>query len=71
MTDLFEGQLAHQLLAEEDHPGDPEEEDVVTGLEKRARVEELELVGGLGPTEHREREERGREPGVENVLVLT
>ena len=48
----------------------PEEDDVVAGLEERAGVEQLELPGLLGPTEHGEGEEPRREPRVQDVLIL-
>ena len=67
---LFKRQLSHQLLPEEDHPRDPEEENVVAGLEKRSRIKEFQLVGLVGPPEHWEGEEGGREPSVQHVLVL-
>ena len=67
---LFERQLSHKLLPEEDHPRDPEEEDVVAGLEKRSGIEKLQLVRRLGPPEHREGEEGRGEPGVQHVLIL-
>ncbi len=68
--DAPERRLAHEVQAEHHHARDPEEEDVVAGLEIAGRVELLERVGGLGPAERRERPEGAREPGVEHVGVL-
>ena len=55
---------------EHDHPGDPEEENVVAGLKHGCRVEEVQIVVLIGPTESRMRPQTGREPGIEHVRVL-
>jgi hypothetical protein len=44
-VDLLEGHLAGQVDTEEDHSGDPEEEDVPSGLEQGGRVEVLDVLG--------------------------
>ena len=62
--------VAHELEPGEDHPGDPEEDDVPRGREDVARVPARELRRPLGPAERGERVEGRREPGVEDVLVL-
>lgn len=67
---LLEGQLAEQLLAEEHHASNPEEDDVVTGLEQRVGEERLHVVRVVGPAHHGEGEEARAEPRVEHVLVL-
>ena len=55
--DILEGELAHELLPEEDHPGDPEEDDVVSGLEQRAGVEHPQVIRVVRPAKHREGEQ--------------
>ena len=40
----LERQFSGELLTEHDHPGDPEEEDVVTGLHHAQREVPLELA---------------------------
>ena len=45
--DLWKRQLPHHLLAEEDHSGNPEKQDVVTGFQQRVGVEGLKF-GTLG-----------------------
>ena len=69
--DLLEGEgLVGEVVAHDDHAGDPEEEDVVAGLEDGVRVEGLEVCGLVGPAEDGEGVQRGGEPGVEDVFVL-
>src|SRR5258706_4874713 len=55
---------------EHHHARDPEKQNVVTGLEIAGRIELLERLRGLRPAEGRERPERAREPGVEDVGIL-
>ena len=59
-----------QVDPEHDHPGDPEEQDVVAGLHDRRRVEAAEVGRVVRPAERRERPQPGAEPGVEDVGVL-
>ena len=68
--DRLERGLAHVLHAGEDHAGNPEEDDVVAGNEGRSRVEILQLLGLIRPAERGERPQSGREPGIQNVLLL-
>ena len=67
---VVERLLPAELEAREDHPGDPEEDDVPRGREHGARVVRLELGRLVRPAERRERVERRREPRVEDVLLL-
>ena len=69
-VDRPERHLLHEVQPRHHHPRDPEEDDVVPGLEQRRRVEGLELAGLVGPAQRRERPQPRREPGVEHVLVL-
>ena len=50
-VDVAEGHLAHEVDAQHHHPGDPEEEDVVPGLEHRGRVERLRARGVVRPAQ--------------------
>ena len=68
-VDVAERHLAGEVQGHHDHPGDPEEDDVVAGDEHRRRQEELELLGLLRPAERRERHQRRRIPGVEHVGI--
>ncbi len=68
---LFERQLPKKSLAEKDHPCDPKEDDVVPRLQKRSRIEDVEIISSVGPSEDGEWEEAGGEPSIEDVLVLT
>ena len=68
-VDVVERDLAGEVQGHHDHPRDPEEDDVVAGDEHRRRQEELELLRLLRPAERRERHQRRRVPGVEDVGV--
>ncbi len=65
-----EGDLPGEAQVGDDHPGDPEEDDVVAGDENVRRVVILELRGLLRPAEGGEGPEPAGEPGVEDVLIL-
>jgi hypothetical protein len=57
-VDGLEGRLAGDLDAHHDHPGHPEEEDVVPRLQNLGRVEALQVGGCLvGPAQGAERPE--------------
>lgn len=42
---LFEGQLTGQFEAHHHHTSNPEEQDVMTGLQQGARVEHTQVLG--------------------------
>ena len=69
-VDVLEGHVAHVELAEDDHAGHPEGDDVAGGGEDAGRVELRQLGGFLGPAQGRVGPEGGGEPGVEDVGVL-
>ena len=69
--DRLERGLTHVLHAGEDHAGNPEEDDVVASDKSRGRIEIIKLRGLVRPAERGERPQCGREPGIENVLLLT
>merc|ERR1719209_2436083 len=65
--DILEGQVAEQLLSKEDHPSNPEKDDIMASLQKRAWEESRQVIRLIRPAKHREGEESRREPGVENI----
>ncbi len=70
-ADSAEGCLAGVFQTGEDHAGDPEGDDIVTGDEGGGGVEILEVFALLiGPAQGGEGPQRGGEPGVEGVGVL-
>ena len=69
--DSVEGGLLGVLAAGENHPGHPEEDDVVGGDEDVGGVEILVVLGVLiGPAQGGEGPEGGGEPSVQHVLLL-
>ena len=58
------------MRAGHDHPGDPEEQDVVARDQDGAGVERPEVWGVVGPPQRGEGPQPRAEPGVEDVLVL-
>ena len=74
-VDVLEGllRLAFGVLGEmqahHHHPGDPEEDDVEAGDQRRGRVVAGKLRRLFRPAQRRERPQRRGEPGVEHVLV--
>ena len=68
-VDVAEGHLAGELQRHHDHPGDPEEDDVVAGDEHARWQEQLQLLRLLRPAERGEGHQRRRVPGVEDVGV--
>ena len=67
---VVERHFARMRQSGENHSGNPEEDDIVTGNEHVGGIEVFEIFGLFGITERRERPERGGEPRVQNVLVL-
>ena len=65
-----ERHLAHEVQAQHGHAGDPEEEDVESGLQYRVRIKGAQGGRVVRPSERGERPQAGREPGVEHVRVL-
>src|ERR1044072_2025356 len=62
---------AEKGVARHDHPRHPEEEDLGGGDEHVRRIKGGEIARLLvRPAERGHRPEPGREPGVENILVL-
>ena len=68
--------VQHEVCAEHDHPGDPEEEDVEAGHQEGRGVEGGQVGGevrharvgvGIRPSEDSEGKQAGGEPGVEDV----
>ena len=69
-VDFTERHVLHEVQAQHDHAGDPEEDDVEAGHEDGCRVEGGELRRLLGPAQRRIGPQGRREPGVQHVLVL-
>ena len=67
--DLLKGVLAHLLAAGEDHPGHPEEDDVVAGDQHGGGVEVVQLRGFVRPAQGGEGPQGGAKPGVQHVLL--
>ena len=68
--DLGKGDLAGEVNAVHDHAGDPEEQDVITGLQHGGRVKVFIIRGLFRPAKGRERPETGGEPGVQHIRIL-
>lgn len=71
---LRERDLSHDLLAKEDHPSHPEEEDVMASLQERVGVKPLEVLrlgGGGGRCTHGEGEGEGKKEGQRHNGHLT
>ena len=66
---LFEGQFSHKFLPHHNHPGHPEEQDIVAALQESVRVVSDEVGGTLRPPKHRERENPRRKPGIQHVRI--
>ncbi len=47
----LKGLLSHLLESGEDHPDNPEEDDIVTGYENVGGIEIFKVFGLLGPSE--------------------
>mmetsp|Transcript_56719 Transcript_56719/g.120433 ORF Transcript_56719/g.120433 Transcript_56719/m.120433 type:complete len:228 (-) Transcript_56719:27-710(-) len=61
--------LVRQLQPHHDHPRHPEKEDVQSSLEKRGRIERLQVICMIWPSHHREGEEARGKPCVEDVRI--
>ncbi len=72
-VDVLERHAAGEVLGHHDHPGDPEEDDVVARDQHARGQVEVVVARGLGalvrPAQRREREQGRGEPGVEHVLL--
>ncbi len=70
---MLERHAAGEVRGHHDHPGDPEEDDVVAGDQHAAGQVEVVVVGGcvalLGPAHGAEGHQGRRVPGVEHVVV--
>ena len=68
--DVAERDIAHEFQSQHDHSGDPEEQNVEAGHERRSRIVGLEFRRLLRPSQRGEGPEAGRKPGVEHVRVV-
>ena len=68
-VDVFERHPAGELQRHHDHPGDPEEDDVVARDKHARRQKQFELLRLPGPAERGEGHQGRRVPGVEHVGI--
>ncbi len=66
----LERNLAGEVQAHHHHPGDPVEDDVEARHQGVGGIESGQVGGLHGPAQGRERPEAGREPGIEDVVIL-
>ena len=64
-----EGGLFRLLAAGEDHPGHPEEDDIIAGDQHVGGIEVIQVGGVLRPAQGGEGPQSGGEPGVQHVRV--
>ena len=62
--------LAHLRIAGEDHADDPEKDNVISRHKHVVWIKILQILRLLRPAKRGERPQRGREPGVQRVLIL-
>ena len=65
-----ERNLSSVLDAGENHPGNPEENDIIAGDQRAGGIEILVVVGVFQPSQGGEGPERRTEPGVQGIVVL-
>ena len=68
---LFGPCALHQLQAHHDHPCVPEKQNIVAADQQAGGVIRAQVFGVVGPAEGGKRPERGAEPGVQDVFVLS
>ena len=69
-VDLAKRDLAGHLDPQHDHPGDPEKQNIGTGVQQRGGIEGLEVGAFFRPAHGGKRPQARAEPSVENVVVL-
>ena len=67
---LAERDLAGKFQPQHDHPRDPEKDDIKARHEHAGGVVFIQFRRLVRPAQGRERPQRGREPGVQHILVL-
>src|SRR5262245_66662252 len=60
----------HEVTAQHDHARHPEEQNVKAGNQQRRRIKTIQVARFLRPSKAGERQQSGREPGIENIRVL-
>ena len=68
--DIVEGNVLHEVHPHEEHPGNPEENDVPSRHQHAGGIELLQFRGRLRPAQGREGPQGGAEPGVQHVRIL-
>ena len=66
----LKGRFLHVLNAGENHSGNPEEDDIITGHQCAGGIEVFQLFGVIRPAQRGERPQSGAEPSVQGVGVL-
>ena len=64
-----EGYFAHMFQSAENHSGDPEEDDVVSGDQQVRGIEVFQVFRFVRVSQGRERPQSRREPSIQNVFV--
>ncbi|KAH3665796.1 hypothetical protein OGAPHI_003984 [Ogataea philodendri] len=67
---LLEWNLSSHLDTKHNHSGNPEEQNIPSGLQHGSRVEVLHVLGLVWPSQGGEWPQSRGEPGVQNVFVL-
>src|SRR5579883_331522 len=66
----LEGRFTGKLQAEHDHARDPEEDDVVAGLQNGCWIEVAKILSILRPAQGAERPQPRAEPRIEDIRIL-
>lgn len=69
--DFTEGHLAGHLQAEGNHASNPEEQNIPPGLKDRGRIQRIQIMGVIGPTECAERPKTGRKPSCGGLYYIS
>ena len=67
--DGVEGDLLHLLAAGEDHPGHPEEDDVIASDHNGGGIVISQVLGLFRPAQGGEGPQGGGEPGIQHILI--
>ena len=62
--------LSHLLVSGEDHTDNPEEDDIITGYQDIGRIEILQILGLLRPSQSLKRPQCGGKPCIQGIGIL-
>ena len=68
--DPAKGDIARILNTHHDHPGYPEEKDIIACFHHGGRIKVSEVLSILRPAQGGVRPESGTEPGIKNIRLL-